>query len=112
MLDVMLQVMLDAMLEVKLEVMPELMLEDIPHSARSRQCPYGGRIMTIRYRKAVPVEPITINRKKVEDAIEKLIMLLDFADPDPDLEDVDDDTAVDDRPCDDYDQDLEPEYGA
>jgi hypothetical protein len=46
------------------------------------------------------------DRAKVEKAIESLILLLDLTDPDPDLEesdvceDVDDDTAVDDRGCD------------
>jgi hypothetical protein len=62
--------------------------------------------MTIQYRFAVPPEIRKFDRRKVEAAIDKLIMLLDLTDPDPDLEDdtpcedVDDDTAVDDRGCD------------
>jgi hypothetical protein len=66
--------------------------------------------MQIRYRFEVPHELRKFDRRKVEDAIEKLIMLLDLTDPDQDLEDGDDDFAVDDRPCDEYDQDLEEDH--
>jgi hypothetical protein len=65
--------------------------------------------MEIRYRFAVPPELRKFNRKKVEDAIEKLIMLLDLTDPGQNLEDDTMDEDVDDQPCDDYDQDLEQE---
>ncbi len=53
---------------------------------------------------------LNLDRQAIEHLIEVLIEALDSADGDPDSEDADPDTAVDDQPCDD-DTDREPEDG-
>lgn len=53
-----------------------------------------------------------LSRHDLEVLVEQLIDVLDQRDGDPDLEPDDEDSAVDDQPCDEPWQDLEPEEDA
>lgn len=57
-----------------------------------------------------PFPGLNLDRQAIEHLIDILIEALDASDGDPDSEDADPDTAVDDGPCDD-DPDREPEDG-